>query len=389
MKNLFVLVLTLCLMILFWACETSDPVSVAKPDIQSEQTELSEFCKPRLGTVTVMTRNVYVGADLDKVIAAESLEELVAYATEAFMMLDYTNFPERAHALANEIRWTRPDVIGMQEIALFRKQIPGDGMLNAEEVLYNYEEILMETLAEYDLPYRVIASVQNFDVEVPFIAGGSEEEGYIYGDVRLTDFDIVLVRDGVTVSNIQTGNYTYSLQVPDFGIDILRGYITFDANVRGQQFRFANTHIEALTGDPDIDWEILLLQQAQVAELLGVIGNPASPVIMLGDFNSPAPEWEIYPMILASGYDDAWENNRLWFNHDGFTFGHEAHLSNPTANFYERIDFVFTKNLTGPAWAIVVGDEQFNRTPSGLWPSDHGGVVAKILFKRQNMKAFK
>jgi hypothetical protein len=30
--------------------------------------------------------------------------------------------------------------------------------------------------------------------------------------------------------------------------------------------------------------------------------------------------------------------------------------------------------------ATVIGDELQDRTESGLWPSDHAGVVAKIQF---------
>jgi len=42
-----------------------------------------------------------------------------------------------------------------------------------------------------------------------------------------------------------------------------------------------------------------------------------------------------------------------------------------------RNDFDFLpRSVVGPSWVEVVGDEQADRTASGLWPSDHASVVA-------------
>ena len=77
------------------------------------------------------------------------------------------------------------------------------------------------------------------------------------------------------------------------------------------------------------------------------------------------------------------------------TFGHDADLRNATQNFWERIDYVFVRNgeshqkftqMNGVE-AIVVGDEVADKTPSGLWPSDHGGVVASFQFASDDQLA--
>jgi hypothetical protein len=83
---------------------------------------------------------------------------------------------------------------------------------------------------------------------------------------------------------------------------------------------------------------------------------------------------------------DSWTKNLIPFNSDGYTFGHDDDLMNPIANFTRRIDLIFAKShvwhhnkqFIGPVFGIVVGDEYLNRTASGLWPSDHGGVVARL-----------
>ena len=55
-------------------------------------------------------------------------------------------------------------------------------------------------------------------------------------------------------------------------------------------------------------------------------------------------------------------------------------------DFSQRVDFIFTRNIRAEGHAIslvlgrdVVGDDLSDRTSSGLWPSDHGGVVASFL----------
>src|SRR5512145_533398 len=50
--------------------------------------------------VTVMTRNVYLGADLDPIIAAGTEEEFFVAVATAWATLQLTNFPARAEALA-------------------------------------------------------------------------------------------------------------------------------------------------------------------------------------------------------------------------------------------------------------------------------------------------
>lgn len=66
--------------------------------------------------VVVMTRNIYVGGNVDRLIlpGGDPVEELLLTIAE----LQYTNFPERAVALAKEIKWWRPHLVGLQEVSL-------------------------------------------------------------------------------------------------------------------------------------------------------------------------------------------------------------------------------------------------------------------------------
>ncbi|MBD3317257.1 MAG: hypothetical protein GF344_15835, partial [Chitinivibrionales bacterium] len=69
------------------------------------------------GSVTVMTRNVYVGADVD----LNNFEP-----TEMLNTFLETDFGARAKALAAEIAASEPHFVGLQEVALFRFQVPAD-----------------------------------------------------------------------------------------------------------------------------------------------------------------------------------------------------------------------------------------------------------------------
>ena len=47
--------------------------------------------------------------------------EFVTAAGAIFRQLEATNFPQRAKGLADEIQARKPDLVGLQEVALWRK----------------------------------------------------------------------------------------------------------------------------------------------------------------------------------------------------------------------------------------------------------------------------
>jgi hypothetical protein len=68
----------------------------------------------------------------------------------------------------------------------------------------------------------------------------------------------------------------------------------------------------------------------------------------------------------------------------GFTCCQPELLTNPVSELFERIDFVWTSNLTlrDPVIAITYGDVDLFRTPTEprLWPADHAGVITELAF---------
>lgn len=379
MRLLFLFMLSV--LIVFTGCQ-KDPVNAVGLDDQADSKALLAKRSIPQG-LTVMTRNVYVGTDVDVVLAASDPDEIPFLVAEAFGILQFTDFPVRAELLANEIGAAQPHLIGLQEISLIRYQSPGDlvigGTIPAETVLYDYLAILLKTLHSRGLNYEVVGMVQNADVELPMFAG-MDGENLLFDDVRLTDFDVVLVRSDVKVISVRTANYKVMLEVPAAGISVPRGYVIADVKIDGRKYCFVNTHLE-----PAPIAELLPIQLAQAQELVKKIHQCGKPVILVGDFNSVAPYGETYQFILSQGYADTWIESKPTEN--GFTYGHDYNLINPDVNFWERIDFIFVRNKLnaggiGPVVAEVVGDEPENRAelPTGelLWPSDHGGLVAQL-----------
>jgi len=335
----------------------------------------------------VMTRNIYIGADVDIVLAATDPTEVPVLAAEAFAQMQATNFPERAQALASEIAQHQPHLIGIQEATVIRFQLDGDavagGTTPATDVLFNYLSILRATLEAMGLDYKVAAKVQNIDVEVPMFNTNSATG---FSDVRVTDHDVILARADVEISGKSKGQYQAQLVVPGAGITVPRGWVSVDAVVNGRSYFFVNTHLE-----PAPVPELVPLQLAQAQELLAMLMGVTKPVILVGDFNSPALKGETYKFMKRNGLEDAWrhfdDRPQLMYNKRGFTSGHDADLKNETVTLDERIDIIWARSnvyvdgshyLGKKLRMFIVGNELKDRTPSGLWPSDHAGVIAYL-----------
>jgi hypothetical protein len=308
----------------------------------------------------VMTQNMYVGTNVDPILAAAP-EELPWVVAEAFATLQSTDLEGRVAAMAAEIQNRRPHLIGLQEVSLIRVQDPGDlvfgGHVPAETVAYDFLPALLDALASQGLGYHVAASIQNTDGEAPMIT-----PSFSFVDVRLTDFDVILARDDVATTVVAERNFAVSLPLPN-GLVVKRGYVAVDAIVDGRTYRFVSTHLED---------GLLEAQLAQTQELISFLASTRRQLILAGDFNSRSPDGDSYRMLLASGYRDTWLETR---HHDaGFTCCQAADLRNEASALSSRIDFIFMRNLPrARGRARTTGDD---RTESGLWPSDHAGVTA-------------
>ena len=324
--------------------------------------------------LTVMTYNVYVGADMLPLLGITNLLEVPGAVASLYDTVITSDFPRRAAAIAGTIKAQQPHLIGLQEISLIRTQTPGDRLTGgepAEEVVLDFLEILMDALQTEGLNYRVAAKVENFDVEMPMSATGSFTE---YDDVRLTDYDVILARDDVVVSRPTQLNYTAMLSLEELFISVARGYVAIDAMVAGITYRVVNTHLEALEESS----VMATIRVAQTEELVASLRDETLPIILLGDFNTAAPDGAAYKILLDAGYTDLWQMDS---DGTGNTCCQAPLLQNETSELYARIDQIFVRNMELPTSVMTytIGDTPAERLPSGLWPSDHAGVVASLM----------
>src|SRR5690349_1990636 len=150
------------------------------------------------GVVTVMTQNLYVGADLDPPTAAVMTgdpAQIVPAVTQFWNQVQATNFPARARAITGEVAQARPLFIGLQEAALYRTgPVTGSPVPSATAVAADYVSTLLGALGQRGLSYKVVAVTSNADVELPGIINGSLQ------DLRLTDRDVILARADLPAS---------------------------------------------------------------------------------------------------------------------------------------------------------------------------------------------
>src|SRR5216117_174825 len=191
--------------------------------------------------ITVMTQNLYVGADVDLVIRALGTPDpgddfpALLFAIETVVK---TDFPARAEAIADRIARARPHAVGLQEVSEINIDLRPLGL--DAVVNQNFLALLQAALAERGLHYEVAATSDNINVSL------------VSGLVRLRDHDALLVdADRVSVDAASGQNFAVNLgQVAD-GVTLIRGWVYARTTIDGQAYTFASAHTESdLAGAP-------------------------------------------------------------------------------------------------------------------------------------------
>ena len=333
--------------------------------------------------IKVETRNLYLGADLTPAIAAPNPPAAFAAAGDIYRSVLDTNFVARSKRIVDELELRKPHLVGLQEVALWRRGqrgAPDGNNTPATEEVVDFLDVLMHEIDKAGLNYEVAVVQQEADIELP-VDIDQPSDGTPDFDGRLTMHDAILVRGSVRkVKNPFGTNFSTNLTVPTTlgNIPVLRGYTSVDVKLkrRSQLFRFINTHLEAFNA---------FIRNGQATELIGNGGITTvnRPVVIVGDLNSdpddPSVDPQGVPTANAAAYNTVTGAGFIDYGILQDTCCHGADLlDTPPASFSSRIDHVVAKGEVSPLKSWLLGDDADNRTPTGLWPSDHGGVVAKL-----------
>jgi endonuclease/exonuclease/phosphatase family metal-dependent hydrolase len=353
-----------------------------------------------------MTRNLYLGADLSPALGATSTDSFINANGEIVRDVITNNFPVRAKGLANEILAKTPDLVGLQEVSLWRKgprndlapftcagketdNPPFGCQFTASQVRYDYLKLLLAHLNSGKKRYRVVKSNQEFDFEAPADVNGVPGDGDFPGvnsngeeNDRLTMRDVILAKVGkrIRIRHVRTGHYRhlFAPSVAGLTVHVLRGWVSADVKVgSAPRIRLVNTHLEAF-GSPKI-------RAAQAKELVAKHG-PASPrgrlpVVLIGDLNSDDNTVSdgdrlAYKTLRKAGYVERSTGNPLSCCLDTSiltdNFG-------SVSDFDHQVDHVLTDR---PGRVKLVKSAVTGRSPvNGYWDSDHAGVFSKLRIR--------
>ncbi len=354
------------------------------------------------GEIDVMTQNQYLGADLTPILEAPTAQALDEAVLQVLDQAADNSFPRRAERQAAEIVRQRPDLVALQEVARFncRDLPPEPGACADPAIARAFVDQLEETLSALrarGADYRVAAAVTSFDLEtveaklpdvgavrgVPFTLGGRR------GLLTIQNRDVILQRADIEAKPVlfegcqRAGDgctYQAARTVPLPGIgngaelELRRGFVGIDAQVRGHRFRLVTTQMEdaGLAGD---------IQAAQADELLAALGPQSpngAPLILAGDFGTAASD--VSEAITAAGFADAWTVQRG--RAGGATCCQRPDLRNAAPALSKRPDLILTRGAVRPGGIRLIGAEPAGRTwpveGQRLWPSDHAGLVVRL-----------
>ena len=345
------------------ACIVATPTGLGSPHAKSNGSQR---------TVTVMTRNMDEGSDLAPVLGATTPEELLSAVADTYKEVMDSNIPQRAATVAREIGESQPDLVGLQEVSIWWTGPLGGP---ANKVAFDALRSLLHELNKLGLHYAAVAIQTNIDAEAPSALGF---------DVRLTDRDVLLARTDLLtselkLSNVQAQHFDTNLEItsPILGTLVIpQGWISVDAKIRGKQFRFITTHLDGFSP---------LVRLAQANELVQKPGNTKLPLVLVGDFNSDAESVDpdqngAYQLLVGARFEDAWA--QVDPGERGFTWPlHGEDPFTPFSTPNQRIDLVLSQGVVRALNAELIGNELEDLTHSGLWPSDHAGVVASLQIR--------
>jgi endonuclease/exonuclease/phosphatase family metal-dependent hydrolase len=305
--------------------------------------------------VTVMTRNLYLGGNLLP-LATSPPSQFPSAVSGLLAHVRASDPNARMNLIAEEIAQAKPDLVGLQEVSLWRTGPVGPRP--ATHVAYDFLSALTRDLARRHAPYRVVVSHLSLNLHA---ADASQ-------DVRFTDGDAILAREGVTVRHVRAGDFKSQLTISTQSLGtvrVTRGWTSLDATVDGARLHFVNAHLESYSTS---------VRLAQAKELVAGPLRSSLPTVLVGDLNSGpalplAADRPPYLAIADAGFKEARTARPNCCFSDDLKTGRWDHI----------VDHIMTRPKVKLLRSYLTGRETL---ANGEHPSDHGGVVSVLGLPR-------
>jgi endonuclease/exonuclease/phosphatase family metal-dependent hydrolase len=310
--------------------------------------------------VSVMTRNMYVGANILPLATSAPGEEFERAAGEILRQVDATEPDARMKVMAAEIARADADFVNIQEATAWYTGPKGDPA-KAPWTRWDYLAALKRELRALGRPYYVVTSDRPLDAE------GPSDRGV---DVRFKTGNAILLRkrSGFRIERARSGRFPTQFRVPTRAIgevETTRGWNYVDFTVDGQSARLVNAHPEAFSAD---------VRLQQMRELVAGPLKTKRRVILAGDLNTgpDLPQEQDrapYRVLADAGFvDRRTPAFNCCFNDDLRT---------------GTWDHIVDRIMSRPGLPLVesfIGSTS-DTTPSGLLASDHGAVTSVLRLR--------
>jgi endonuclease/exonuclease/phosphatase family metal-dependent hydrolase len=359
-------------------------------------------------TFTVMSRNIYLGADVG--VALELIPNMPAAAQFMWDQVNKNDFSKRSFALAAEIQAYKPDVIGLQEATIWYCK---KNAWSKKIEVFNFTDQLLQALGgDYVLASKDGKTAFNpgYSINpIPFLTIVKDPERFqkIFGqDKAACGFqigDALAIKKELAQQVLNVGNTEYeaSYSIVPTLMTIYRGYTWADINIANIPVRFVTTHLESI-------WDENKVPNAakQATQLIKDVKETNMPLVIIGDFNSdprdPRPinaanpglqptaskecpagssKCNAYRLMKEAGFNDAGPDSS---DPTTYTWGMNALLTGPDPDrlksaqgmgneygFTDRLDYIFTKNGVDVSTSQIIG----YKAP---YATDHAGVFAEF-----------
>jgi hypothetical protein len=333
-------------------------------------------------TLGVMTYNAGQGTDFVPLLRATDAESYRLGVAQVLRQVQATQPDARMRTVAAQIAQLRPALVSLQELNRWKLAPldPATGRCGAGVVNIDMLVSLREALRAQGLDYRVAAQVAAYNPP-PLL--GRFGEGALHC-VQVLGRNVILARAGLPASafewrNPRTGRLDAPAQPQDKGdgvpapvgtVPTGQAWVSVEARVDGRWLRVLGAQLDERDAQRRRDNGVALRAQAATSVL---------PVVLAFSANAqaaPTPPDDVYTDFIAAGWRDAWQLRHPGLA--GYTCCRAPALTSRFSALSRRTDLVLLRGAVAAPRLSLVGAWTDSRTPSGLWSSDHAGVMAQV-----------